>query len=258
MEEELATVVEQRNHFQALQSALENIRESCVDRIGAEHSAKLERLPGLAGRILVLLDGIATRRDPSLASAVPDASGAAQAAEAASSVPAGAVASMADVAAALAAVANYFGRAEPSNPALLLVRQAEGLIGKSFLDAMRALAPNHIEQAKFQIGKDHLFDLPLERLAPFAEIATEEAPVEEASSTEELMQTDDNPRKIIAATRADAVRLLEQVGAYYRVAEPSSPIPFLTERARTLAERDFVSLLKEMLPGDSLKGPTGG
>jgi type VI secretion system protein ImpA len=123
---------------------------------------------------------------------------------------------------------------------------------------MRALAPNHIEQAKFQIGKDHLFDLPLERLAPFAEIATEEAPVEEASSTEELMQTDDNPRKIIAATRADAVRLLEQVGAYYRVAEPSSPIPFLTERARTLAERDFVSLLKEMLPGDSLKGPTGG
>ena len=131
-------------------------------------------------RILVLLDGIATRRDPSLTSLVPDAAGATPAsAETASSVPAGAVASISDVAAALAAVAGYFSRAEPSNPALLLVRQAEGLMGKSFLEVMRMLVPNHVEQAAIQIGKDQLFDLPLERLSPFAEIGVAAQPPDE-------------------------------------------------------------------------------
>ena len=130
---------------------------------------------------------IATRRDPSLASVVPDAAGATPAgAETASSVPAGAVASMSDVAAALAAVAGYFSRAEPSNPALLLVRQAEGLMGKSFLEVMRMLVPNHVEQAAIQIGKDQLFDLPLERLSPFAETAAVEQPSDQEASTEQL------------------------------------------------------------------------
>lgn len=258
MEEDLTALIEQRDRFQALQSALESIRETCVDRIGAEHSVKLERLPALAGRILVLLDGIATRRDPSLASVVPDAAGVTPgAAETASSVPAGAVASMADVAAALAAVAGYFNRAEPSNPALLLVRQAEGLMGKSFLEVMRLLVPNHVEQAAIQIGKDQLFDLPLERLSPFAEIAPVEPPAEE-ESTEQMTPDAPAAPRIEAKTRADAIRLLEQVGSYYRVAEPSSPVPFLTERARSLAERDFLSLLRDMLPVEVLKGNTSG
>ncbi len=255
MEEDLAALIEQRNRFQALQAALEGIRETCVDRIGAEHAVKLERLPALSGRILVLLDGIATRRDPSLTSVVPDAAGATPAsAETASSVRAGAVASMNDVAAALAAVAGYFSRAEPSNPALLLVRQAEGLMGKSFLEVMRTLVPNHVEQAAIQIGKDQLFDLPLERLSSFAEIAPAAQPPEEEALAPDVAA----PAKIEAKTRADAIRLLEQIGTYYRIAEPSSPVPFLTERARSLAERDFISLLRDMLPVDVLKGSTNG
>ena len=209
------------------------------------------------GEILALLDGIATRRDPSLTPLVPDAAGATPAsAETASSVPAGAVASKSDVAAALAAVAGYFSRAEPSNPALLLVRQAEGLMGKSFLEVMRILVPNHVERAAIQIGKDQLFDLPLERLSPFADIEVVAQPPDEQASTDQPPPAAAAPCKIEAKTRADAIRLLEQIGAYYRIAEPSSPVPFLTERARNLAERDFVSLLREMLPGDVLKGST--
>ena len=257
MEEDLAALVEQRDRFQALQSALESIRETCVDRVGAEHAVKLERLPALSGRILALLDGIATRRDPSLASALAT-DPTAGSAEAASSVPAGAVASMADVAAALAAVGRYFNHSEPSNPALLLVRQAEGLMGKSFLEVMRALVPNHVEKAAIQIGKDQLFDLPLERLAPFAEITPVEQGADAESSTEQMTPTAAYSSRIDAKTRADAIRLLDQIASYYRVAEPSSPIPFLTERARGLAERDFVSLLKDMLPGDVLRGNTTG
>ena len=262
MEEDLATLVEQRNRFQALQSALATIREACVDQIGAKFAVKLERLPTLSGRILVLLDRIATRRDPSLASAVAEAADASPAGvEAKSSVPAGAVASMQDVTAALAAVGRYFNQSEPSNPALLLVRQAEGLMGKSFLEVLRALVPNHVEHAAIQIGKDQLFDLPLERLSPFAEITAVEAGEQGAngeSSTEQMTRSAADPSRINAKTRADAIRLLEQIAAYYRVAEPSSPIPFLIERARSLAEQDFVSLLKGMLPGEALKGNTAG
>ena len=47
---------------------------------------------------------------------------------------------------------------------------------------------------------------------------------------------------------AEAIRLLDQIGAYYRTAEPSSPLPHLTDRARDLASRDFLSLLKHVLP----------
>ena len=46
--------------------------------------------------------------------------------------------------AALAAVDHYFCSVEPSNPALLLVRQAQQLIGKSFLEVMQILIPEHI------------------------------------------------------------------------------------------------------------------
>jgi type VI secretion system protein ImpA len=138
------------------------------------------------------------------------------------------------------------------------VRQAEGLMGKSFLEVMRVLVPNHVEQAAIQIGKDQLFDLPLERLAPFAEITAVEQGADEEPSTEQMTPTAADSSRIDAKTRADAIRLLDQIASYYRVAEPSSPIPFLTDRARGLAERDFVSLLKDMLPGDVLKGNTSG
>ena len=41
--------------------------------------------------------------------------------------------------------------------------------------------------------------------------------------------------------RAQALALLEQVGNYLRSAEPSSPIPYLVDRVRDLAHRDFLS-----------------
>ena len=129
-------------------------------------------------------------------------------------------------------------------------------MGKSFLEVMRMLVPNHVEQAAIQIGKDQLFDLPLERLSPFAEIGVAAQPPDEPTSTEQSLSSATAPSKIEAKTRADAIRLLEQIGAYYRIAEPSSPVPFLTERARSLAERDFISLLRDMLPVDVLKGST--
>lgn len=49
-------------------------------------------------------------------------------------------------------------------------------------------------------------------------------------------------------TRADALRLLDLVCRYYNRYEPSSPLPMLIERARRLAEKDFMDILRDLAP----------
>jgi type VI secretion system protein ImpA len=49
-------------------------------------------------------------------------------------------------------------------------------------------------------------------------------------------------------TRSDAILLMDLVRAYYERYEPSSPLPFLIDRARRLAEMDFMEILKDMAP----------
>jgi type VI secretion system protein ImpA len=41
-------------------------------------------------------------------------------------------------------------------------------------------------------------------------------------------------------------------------AEPSSPVPFLLDRARNLASRDFVSLLYDVLPEEAIANLKNG
>lgn len=49
-------------------------------------------------------------------------------------------------------------------------------------------------------------------------------------------------------TRADAVRLLDLVCKYYQRYEPSSPLPMMIERARRLADKNFLEVLRELAP----------
>ena len=152
----------------------------------------------------------------------------------------GGIASARHVAAALAAVEQYFCATEPSNPALLLVRQAIQLIGKSFVEAITILAPGFVDQASINIGRSDMFALPLQRLAEFSLIA---APTSDDSADFPVVQ---------ARTRAEAVALMGEVAHFYARTEPSSPIPFLIDRARALAGRDFLSILKDILPENTL------
>src|SRR6185312_1767890 len=73
METELPALVETRDRFQALQASLHNVRDICVDRVGGERAAKLEKLPALVGKILALVAGVVVKRDPALATVDPDA-----------------------------------------------------------------------------------------------------------------------------------------------------------------------------------------
>ncbi len=50
------------------------------------------------------------------------------------------------------------------------------------------------------------------------------------------------------STRADALRLLDLVCQYYERHEPSSPLPLLIERARRLADKSFLDILRDLAP----------
>ena len=49
-------------------------------------------------------------------------------------------------------------------------------------------------------------------------------------------------------TRAEALRLLDLVLTYYERYEPSSPLPLLIGRARRLADKDFMDILRDLAP----------
>jgi type VI secretion system protein ImpA len=252
MEADLAAVVERRGQIEAVQTAISKIKQICTEKIG--QTANVEKVPALADKIFNLLNGVVAKRDPAAAVVAPAAEDAATAqASPSGPVIVGRIASKADAACALAAIARYFNQAEPSNPALLLVRQAEQLMGKSLLEVMQILMPGQVEQAKFWIGKDNAFDIPMERLAPFATIdppadAQEFAAGDGSEGDAAPTPATAEPPALNVQSRQEAFALLEQVTGYFRAAEPSSPIAMITERARLLGERDFLTLLKDLLP----------
>lgn len=60
----------------------------------------------------------------------------------------------------------------------------------------------------------------------------------------------DDAATFSAETRAQALSLLNDIAAYFRDAEPSSPIPWLADRACALAEKDFLSVLGAVFERD--------
>ena len=321
METDLPPLVEILRQFERLQSAFGGIRSVWIEHAGFDQAVNLDKASQTIGKILALVNGVVAKRDPS-AAILTEGAAADGAAGAAADLPAGQIATRAEAAEALAAAAEYFGRVEPSNPALLLVRQAQQLVGRSFVEVMQILVPAHVEQAAIAIGTQHVFDLPIERLsaleqaaessqdyifaeetgaaeavsqapaadqpgaeepapqdAPSVEPTSEEPPSGEPaaeepaaaepaadephsgdpSETEASAGEPAAPKRLKrAATRQQAFSLLDQVAVYYRAAEPTSPVPVIIERARQLADRDFMTLLKDFLPESTLRSIVQG
>ena len=117
---------------------------------------------------------------------------------------------------------------------MLLIGQARATLGKNLYEVMRMLAPRHAENARVFVGPSDAFAIPVNALqdAPPLDFSAGEAPP--------------------AESRTRAFALVEQVAAYMRGVEPSSPAPYLLDRARALATRDFLSLLGEVFPSDDL------
>jgi type VI secretion system protein ImpA len=244
-----------RRHVAMAQASLEHIRKAFMVN-GA--SAGLDQISTLVGKILTFIDPAAAER-----AEAPAATEADEAAEAGTAGPAGAAtksggaapASLAEVREALAAVADYYARSEPSSPTLPLVRQAHQLIGKSFFEVMSVLVPTQIDKAAFQIGSDQFFELPVGKLSQLLAAGAAQAPAAAGGEPAADATGPNGPAepRYRVASRSQAIALLEQVQRYFRHNEPSSPVPMLCDRARALAERDFMGVLRDVLPKSALK-----
>ena len=155
---------------------------------------------------------------------------------------------------ALAAIAEYYAGSEPSSPVLPLVRQAHQLIGKSFLEIMTILVPTHVDKAAFQIGTNPVFDLPVNKLSSLsATPASFDASAGAFDDGSDSVSSVHSVKSYRVGSRAQALAMLESVQRYFRHTEPSSPVPMLCERARVLADRDFMGVLEDVLPKSALK-----
>jgi type VI secretion system protein ImpA len=235
-----------RKHVALLKAGLARIRNAFPLQGG---SAGLENLSTLVEKMSAFIDPRAAAEEKAAADAAQDGGGEAATKSTAAIKPAGAVpVTLAQAKDALAAVADYYTRLEPSSPTLPLVRQAHQLIGKSFIEVMTILVPTQMEKAAFQIGAEQVFELPLGRLPKLPEMA----PANSAGGA--AAQSDGaSTSQYRVESRSQAIALLDQVQRFFRASEPGSPVPMLCERARALAERDFMAVLRDVLPKAALK-----
>ncbi len=223
-----------------LREDLDTITAVTAERAGSDNAVKFGPLATLVGKMLAFAQGALTRRDPSLAPAPELTENEESAHDGEASAAPQTFASLADVDSALASALGYFQVKEPSSPALLLIAQARATLGKNLYEVIRLLAPRHAEAARVFVGPASAFAIPVSSLA--------DAPALDFSPGEA------EP----AETRNQAFAIIEQVAAHLRLVEPSSPAPYLLDRARTLATRDFLALLGEVFPQENLDTMKGG
>lgn len=300
-ESDIREMIATRDQFIRLKAALQAIQSSAREGMDFQGSVSFERLAPLVHDITTFLEQVVTRRDPSaaalnkatLASGQPLADGGSGVGAATSSLsvpgspaihaalPVGAIASLSEVTNALRAVGGYFATKEPASPALLLVRQAQSLVGKSFYEAIRALLPAHATEATMLMGASPGFTLSVERLAEVAadfptepsggEVASDDGwgwdtPSEAEGETDAAPLADEvsastgksevsQDKSFEASDRHQAFALMGLIQDYYARNEPASPVPLLLDRARHLGAMDFLALMRLVMPNGAFRQP---
>jgi type VI secretion system protein ImpA len=269
-------------HVSAARDALARLQTIWLEKVGVDHPLGFPRLVALLDQIAGFLDSAVARRVPGHQAAVaaPAANDAQKPAASTASFGSGSLSSILQVKDTLAACLGYFRKTEPSSPAVLLIGQAQQLIGKSLVEVIQIMFPEHIDKAVLEIGELRRFRLPLERL-PAPDGSDSEAGQEgydgaseegygdddyggedtgEAEAADEGAGEDSGAAEggteaqaasapaIVIGNRADAVGAMKAVAAFYRQVEPSHPTPLLMDKACALAQHDFMSLLGNILP----------
>ncbi len=242
--EPIAELLDLQSQMSEIAIGLQDIRQLFIDRAGYDVAPQFEQLPELVKSISDYLQAVISERavqeQPSAVSegaAAPDQTDTDMNSDRIGAIPFD-VGSVKEASNALEAILAYYASSEPSSPSRLLVKQAHLLVGKSFVEAMRMLAPGMAEETKIKIGGDAPFSLDFGQLSS---LFPEES---------QLGEGDSEAKSYSAATRAEATALMRKVEQFYKLTEPSSPIPLLVERARNFVAKDFTSLLKEMAKKD--------
>ena len=169
-EAELSDLTAMLGHVSAIRDAQSRLRTIWGERLGADQAVTFPRLAALVGQIITFLEAAIERKAPggqgtAVAEAPAAGGGVAVAGPiAAAALPPGVCASVDEAQAALAGCLGYFRRVEPSSPAVLLIGQAQRLIGKSLIEVIQIMFPEHVDKAMLEIGDDTKYQLPLERL----------------------------------------------------------------------------------------------
>ncbi|WP_332699569.1 type VI secretion system protein TssA [Bosea sp. (in: a-proteobacteria)] len=164
-EADIAELTAMFGHVVAIRDAIAQARTIWIERAGVEQAVSFPRLSALVGQIISFLEPVVGERAPSQPGEPATETGAPVAFSAgAAPLPPGSCASVPEARAALAGCLAYFRRAEPSSPAVLLIGQAQRLIGKSLIEVIQIMFPEHVDKAILEIGTEPRFQLPLERL----------------------------------------------------------------------------------------------
>lgn len=252
-------IAEARETLETLRTAVAGLHSNWLEKAGYEQHVQLERLPALLDRMYAYVHEKLVERRPELAEdttsaeeSAPEEEGEGEttaAAVATAPAPQGTIKRSQDVLAALGAVSGYFEAHEPSSPARLLVKQAEVLVGKSWVDVVRTLLPDYFDTATIRVDGTSPFDLPLSALSERTGIGYDDGYGESAAEEEGEGDGEDAP-VFTVGQRSEAAKVLADVVAYYKRVEPSSPLPALLDRAQALLSRDFTTIIKDILPAE--------
>lgn len=130
----------------------------------------------------------------------------------------------------LDSVEDYFATREPSHPALFLVREARGLVGKSYLDALKILMPRRFDDVTLRLGTSGL-QLSNDRLIDLNDGGGRDLGDIEGFSV------------MVIENRNEAMKAVGAVKGYFSSNEPTSPIPMLLDEAQNMSSGSFTGLL---------------
>jgi type VI secretion system protein ImpA len=231
--------------------ALAATREAFIESSGYDYVPNFDRLSAFLDQLLELFrtsrPELAAPLQPAGEDVAAEASGA-DGPEPASAPPGppmakGLVANHADAGAALLAVEEYFAGHEPSTPSLILIHQARLLVGKPLIQTLEILLPEAAPRAMIRIQGEINVQLSMEQLKQL----TAGVPRLTNGANGEAAAA----KSFAAATRAEAMTLMVEVEYFYKSAEPSSPVPMLLAKASGYFNRDFIAILKDLIPPPS-------
>jgi type VI secretion system protein ImpA len=137
--------------LEACQQALQQLAAQMDERFGTGSGAELKPLRDLQTHALSLRPDLPTEEAAGEEAADGGASAASRASAGSLS---GSVNSRADAVRAIELVCAYLERHEPTNPAQLFLRRASSLLERNFLELLKELAPNALDDVARIVGVD--------------------------------------------------------------------------------------------------------
>lgn len=158
-ETEIETLQKFGHDAKRAKATAERLDQWITETVGASNTPNLKSLHDLLSQINKILQEQLTRRGVGEAiEEAPESAGAGGSASGPSDPIRGSVRSNGDVVMLLGKICEFYQREEPSSPVPLLLRRAERLVGKTFIEVVRDLSPDALSQLKMVAGVDTFED----------------------------------------------------------------------------------------------------